>query len=196
MELKAPAPLGGSETKEETVVIQPPQVEQHSENLPKFKLPSIPFPKINIPWLKLPKINLPPEKKKKILEVSLIAVPSILLIALFISIFSFIQSEPYRLARNFLQEIEERNATAAYDMTTDAYKASVSFKDFKKIVEKLNSVDISHPKLKSRTRSEIAGMGEYAYVKYMVSGYYVDITVFNDDMNWGIHSIEINLIDQ
>ena len=196
MELKAPAPLGESETKEKTVVNQPPQVEQYVENTPRFKLPSIPFPKINIPWLKLPKINLPPEKKRKLLEISLIAVPSLLLVILFISIFSFVQSEPYRMAKTFLHEIETRNVTGAYEMTTEAYRAAVSLNDFKKIAEKLNSVDISHPKLKDRSRTEIPGMGEYAYVKYKVSGYYVDITVFNDDIDWGIHSVDINLIEQ
>lgn len=196
MELKPPAPLGESETKKETIVNQPSQVEQYVEKTSEFKLPSIHFPKINIPWLKLPQINLPPGKKRKILEISLIAVPLVLLIILFILIYSFIQSEPYRMARTFLQEIETRNITAAYDMTTDAYKASVSLKEFKTIADTLNSVDISHPKLKDRSRTKIAGMGEYAYVKYKVSGYYVDITVFNDDIDWGIHSVDINLIDQ
>ena len=198
MELKAPAPLGESETKKQNPIQQPTQVYKNNdikqEPLPQSK----PFklPKINIPWLKLPKVNISPRNKKKIIEISLIAVPTLLLIILSIMVISFVKSEPYRMAKEFLEKVESRDISGAYDLTTEAYKSAKPFKEFKEIANKLNSVDISHPKEKERYMEEIPGMGQYAHIKYKVSGYYVDITVFNDEIDWGIHSITLSLINQ
>ncbi len=203
MRLKAPAPLGESETKKQSSINQSTQVYQNNEIkqniLPpttQINLKWLKLPKINIPWLKLPKLNIPSQKKRMITEISLIAVPSLLLLILTIMIISFVKSEPYRMTREFLEKIDNGNTVGAYDMTTDAYKSAKSLKDFKEIVNKLNSVDISHPEEKDRYIEEIPGMGQYAHVKYKISGYYVDITVFNDKIDWGIHSVTLSLINQ
>ena len=205
MELKAPAPLGESETKKQSPINQPTQVYQNDkikqEQLPSTpSMPQIDFkwlklPKINIPWLKLSKLKISPQRKRKIIEISLIAVPAFLLLILTIMIISFVKSEPYRMSKEFLERIESRDIEGAYSMTTDAYKSAKSLKDFKEIANKLNSVDISHPKEKDRYMEEIPGMGQYAHIKYKVSGYYVDITVFNDEIDWGIHTVTLSLVD-
>ena len=90
-------------------------------------------------------------------------------------VISFVKSEPYRMAKEFLEKVESRDISGAYDLTTEAYKSAKPFKEFKEIANKLNSVDISHPKEKERYMEEIPGMGQYAHIKYKVSGYYVDI---------------------
>ena len=202
MELKPPAPLGESETKKQSPINQPTQVYQNDEikqehtPTPKFDLSWLKLPKINISWLKLPKLNITSQKKRKIIEISLIAVPTLLLLILAVIIISFVKSEPYRMSKEFLERIESRDIEGAYNLTTDAYKSAESLKDFKQIADKLNSVDISHPKEKDRYMEEIPGMGQYAHIKYKVSGYYVDITVFNDEIDWGIHTVTLSLINQ
>ena len=201
MELKAPAPLGESETKKPSPLNQPTQgyqndgIKQENTSIPKFDFSWLKLPKINISWLKLSKLNISSKKKRKIIEISLIAVPALLLLILTIMIISFVKSEPYRMSKEFLEKIESRDITGAYNMTTDAYKSAETLKDFKKIADKLNSVDISNPKEKDRYMEEIPGMGQYAHIKYKVSGYYVDITVFNDEIDWGIHTVTLSLID-
>ena len=76
-------------------------------------------------------------------------------------------------------------------MTTKAYKIVVPESEFKEFVDTLHTVDISNPKEISRRIENVAGMGKYAYITYQISGYYVDIIVYNDQVDWGIHSIEI-----
>ncbi|MDY0097277.1 MAG: hypothetical protein RBS01_02935 [Candidatus Dojkabacteria bacterium] len=191
MELKAPAPLGESERKKESPLNKPTQGYQNDG----IKQENTPTPKFDFSWLKLPKLNITPQKKRKIIEISLIAVPALLLLILSIMIISFVKSEPYRMSKEFLERIENRDITGAYNMTTDAYKSAETLKDFKKLTDKLNSVDISNPKEKDRYMEEIPGMGQYAHIKYKVSGYYVDITVFNDEIDWGIHTVTLSLID-
>ncbi len=134
------------------------------------------------------------EHREKIINISIIVVPLFLLIILFFSILAYTRAEPYRISKEFLEKIENRNTRGAYELTTDAYQAVVSEKDFKKIVTTLNSVDVSNAKIKEKSIDDKGDMGQYAYVKYKISGYYLDLVLFNDARDWGILSIKISLI--
>jgi len=131
------------------------------------------------------------KNKNKIINIYIVAIPLLILLILLLLILNYTRSEPYRLASEFLKRIEERDYEKAYDLTTDTYKTVNLIDSFTKSVEKLNTVDISNPKIIKKRLEKPEGMGEYAYIKYRMSGYYVNITVFNDDTKWGIHSIEI-----
>lgn len=224
MELKEPKPLGESKTTESTLTTQFLEIakekEQNKTRLPKITFPVFDFLKqknhssenssttkqgveekkpekkytsINTLWYLgvLPYIR---EHKREIINISLIAVPLLLLIVLLISIFTYTTAEPYRISKEFLQKIEERDVAGAYELTTDAYHAVVLEKEFKEIVNRLNTVDISNAKIKKKSIDDTKEMGRYAYIKYKVSGYYLDIVMFNDSDDWGVHSIEITVI--
>ena len=145
------------------------------------------FPSKILPFLK--------KHKEKFINISLIAVPILILFVLIISIISYTNSEPYRIAREFLQKIEYRDFRGAYELTTDAYKTVNKREAFEKSIVKLNSVDISNPKVKNKRLDDDKAMGQYAYIQYKVSGYFVDITMFNDSADWGVHSIEITIAE-
>lgn len=224
MELKDPKPLGESKTTESTLTTQFLEIakkkEQNKTKLPKITFFSFDFLKpqklssqngstnkqsvqenkteqmdtpINT-FLYLKVIPYIKEHKREIINISLIAIPLLLLIILLISILTYTSAEPYRISKEFLEKIEERDVAGAYELTTDAYHAVVLEKEFKEIVNKLNTVDISNAKIKKKSIDDKREMGRYAYIKYKVSGYYLDIVMFNDSDNWGVHSIEINVI--
>jgi len=224
MELKEPKPLGESKTTKSTLTTQFLEIAKEKElkksRLPKITFPTFDFLKprkpssqnnsttkqgveekktekkytsINTLWYLgvLPYIR---EHKREIINISLIAVPLLLLIVLLISIFTYTRAEPYRISKEFLQKIEERDVAGAYELTTDAYHAVVLEKEFKEIVNRLNTVDISNAKIKKKSIDDTKEMGRYAYIKYKVSGYYLDIVMYNDSDDWGVHSIEISVI--
>lgn len=177
------------EMKEEEISTEkvPQQAPQILENKPTYTSVKEFFTIAVIPFIKT--------NKEKIIDISLIAVPLLLLLILFISIMSYTKAEPYRISKEFLQKIEKRDTKGAYELTTDAYQAVVTFKEFKEIANKLNSVDLSNAKTKEKRTEDRGEMGQYAYVKYKISGYYLDLVLFNDDKDWGILSIEITLIE-
>lgn len=144
------------------------------------------FYTIVVPYIK--------EHKEKIINISLIVVPLFFLIILFLSILAYTRAEPYRISKQFLEKIEIRDTRGAYILTTDAYQAVVSEKEFRKIASTLNSVDVSNAKIKEKRIDDKGDMGQYAYVKYKISGYYLDLVLFNDARDWGILSIEISLL--
>lgn len=219
MDLKTPTPLGENTKGEKSITEKILEIETEKKNhskldLSKFKLTNR-AKKVNTPYSISPKkdINLKKEEKpdiysnlllkekislfvktnrEKIINISIITLPLLILLTLLIIIFNYTRSEPYRLASEFLRRIEERDYEKAYDLTTDTYKTLQLIDSFKKSVEKLNTVDISNPKVIKKRLEKPEGMGEYAHIKYRMSGYYVSITVFNDDTKWGIHSIEIS----
>lgn len=133
--------------------------------------------------------------KEKLINISLITLPLLILLILSISIITYTNSEPYRISKEFLQLIEKRDFKQAYELTSDAYKTITKQDQFEKSMTKLLSVDISNPKVKKKTLDRSQDMGEYAYIRYKVSGYYVDVTMFNDSLDWGVHSIEIVIIE-
>lgn len=224
MELKDPKPLGESKTTESTLTTQFLEIakekDQKKIKLPKIIFPTFDFLKsqkhtsehnhsnkekieekkpekkytsistfwylVFLPYLK--------EHKSQVVNISLIAFPLLLLTILLISIFTYTRAEPYRISKEFLQKIEERDVAGAYELTTDAYHAVVLEKEFKEIVNRLNTVDISNAKIKKKHIDDRNEMGRYAYIKYKVSGYYLDIVMFNDSDDWGVHSIEISVI--
>lgn len=223
MELKTPAPLGERKLDEDDVTSQFLKIAQEKTKK-GFKLPKISFALLNrFRKPKLKKTNeqalfeeqnpkqqvwsgslktllsnrvIPYIKKNKerVTNISLIAVPLLLLLTLFLVISAFMKSEPYRISEEFLQKIEARDISGAYQLTTDAYQAVVSEKEFRDIVNKLNSVDISNARVKRKSINSKDQMGQYADIRYKVSGYYLDIVLFNDTSDWGILSIEINTI--
>lgn len=198
MELKAPAPLGEGQKdngKYDDVLNQNETINYPIKKERKISLLSFILPNIKLPPIKLPDIDIPKEKKKLIINISLVAVPGLLLLLFSILITSFVRSEPYRMADEFLEKIEIRDINGAYSLTTDAYKVVVTKKDFDKLTDQLNSVDISNLKVKSKKIEEVSGMGKYAYIKYKISGCYVDIIVFNDQTDWGIHSVKLSVIE-
>lgn len=176
MELKPPTPLGERQTN-------------INSNIPVSNTKR--FFSIKIPQIKLPSINISTKKKRALIYLSVIGIPIFLLTVLFLFISSHVKAEPYRVARLFLERIEYEDISGAYEMTTKAYKIVVPESEFKEFVDTLHTVDISNPKEISRRIENVAGMGKYAYITYQISGYYVDIIVYNDQVDWGIHSIEI-----
>lgn len=216
MDLKTPTPLGEKKEGEKSITekileIDAQKRNESKPNLSKFTLrkrgeKSTPTPihhkkekkkeeKIS-PYSNLilkEKISIYiRNNKEKLINISIVAVPFLILLILIIVIFNYTRSEPYRLASEFLNNIEERDYKRAYELTTETFKTVNTFEDFKEDSEKLNTVDISNPKVIKKRLEKPDGMGEYAYIKYRISGYYVNITVFNDDTKWGIHSIEIS----
>lgn len=133
--------------------------------------------------------------REKVINMSLILIPLLILSILSIVIISYTRSEPYRIAKEFLQKVEQRDSQGAYELTTDAYKAVVTEKDFKKVIDKMNSVDISNAKVKKKSIDNEKEMGQYANIRYKVSGYYLDIVMYNDYDDWGVHSIQMLVIE-
>ena len=187
MELKPPTPLGERQPNIQSNI--PTETVSNSE---KKKDPfRIQLPKIKLPHINLPNINISTEKRKKLIYLSVIGIPILLLAILFLFISSHVRAEPYRVARLFLERIEYKDISGAYEMTTKAYRIVVPEKEFKQFITTLNTVDISNPKEVSKKIEDVPGMGKYAYITYQISGYYVDIIVYNDQVDWGIHSIDI-----
>ncbi len=221
MELKTPAPLGERKLSEDDVTSKFLKIAEEKTKK-RLKLPKISLTFLNqfrrsklketteqilseeekqqawsgslktvlsnrvIPYIK--------KHKERVVNISLIAVPLLLLLILFLVISAFMKSEPYRISEEFIQKIEARDISGAYQLTTDAYRAVVSEKEFSDTVNKLNSVDISNAKIKRRSINSKNQMGQYADIRYKVSGYYLDIVLFNDTTDWGILSTEISLV--
>lgn len=132
--------------------------------------------------------------KEKFINISLVLVPLLILLILAIVILSYTRSEPYRVAKEFLQKVEQKDTQGAYELTTDAYRAVVTEKEFKKVMDRMSTVDISNAKIKKKSIDNEKEMGEYANIRYKVSGYYLDIVMYNDYDDWGIHSIQMTVI--
>lgn len=132
--------------------------------------------------------------KEQVTNILLILIPLSILSIVVIVISTYTRAQPYRIANEFIQKIEEKDLSAAYSLTSDAYKAVTTEKEFKKVVDNLNTVDISNRRLKSRKIENLKDMGEYAYIKYRVSGSYLYLVIYNDTLDWRVHSIELTNI--
>ncbi len=201
VKLKQPQPLGQKQTPPrislKDIKTNPFLKNLNPRNLLlKIKgIKSLPIVQKYNPLSLIKNIKLTKEQKKKVTYASIVTVPLLLLLSLAIAILIYTRSQPYTLAKEFLQSIEQNDVDRAYEMTTDAYRAVTTKKDFNKLVVRLNSVDLANAKRKKKKIVNEGAMGKYAYIRYKVSGYYVDITVFNDESDWGIHSIELSIID-
>ena len=132
--------------------------------------------------------------KQQVINISLLCIPLLILLVLIIVIVSYTRAEPYRVAKEFMQKIEDRDISTAYELTSDAYKAVTTEKEFKDVVNRLNTVDISNRKIKNKRIDNEKEMGQYAYIRYKVSGSYLDLVVYNDTLDWRVHSIELTAI--
>jgi len=132
--------------------------------------------------------------REQVTNISLIIIPLFILLILIVIITSYTRSQPYRVANEFMQAIEEKNISLAYTLTSDAYKAVTTEKEFKKVVDNVNTVDISNRRVKSKRIENEKEMGQYAYIRYKVSGSYLDLVVYNDTLDWRVHSIELSSI--
>ena len=205
MELKEPKPLGERKvaTKDATKHVLDIAKEKNLEKKKK-----LPFPFLE--KLKLPKSNKKIEKKDKesqtfkqyiathketFTNALFILIPSVIIITLIIVINSYVKAEPYRVAEQFLEMIEQKDIDGAYELTTGTYKVVTKENDFKEIVLKLNSVDINNRKVDKKKLEDKKNIGQYAHITYKASGYYINITMFNDTVDWGVHSIEIKPIE-
>ena len=205
MELKEPKPLGERKvaTKDATKHVLDIAKEKNLEKKKK-----LPFPFLE--KLKLPKSNKKIEKKDKesqtfkqyiathketFTNALLILIPSVIITTLIIVINSYVKAEPYRVAEQFLEMIEQKDIDGAYELTTGTYKVVTKENDFKEIVLKLNSVDINNRKVDKKKLENKKDIGQYAHITYKASGYYINITMFNDTVDWGVHSIEIKPIE-
>jgi len=190
--LKTPSPLG------EKVSLPSINIKK-SDFLKLFKkVSTVPFLKKNNPLSLLKKIKIPDltkEQKKKIGYISIFVVPLLVFISLLLAILIYTRAEPFNIAEDFLQKIEQRDVEGAYQLTTQAYQAITTKKEFGELVVKLSSVDIANAKRKRKRIDNEGVMGTYAFIRYQVSGYYVDITMFNDDSNWGVHTVELRKVD-
>lgn len=130
--------------------------------------------------------------KEQVTNILLILIPLFVLSILIIVITSYTRSQPFRIANEFIQDIEQKDISAAYSLTSDAYKAVTTEKEFIKVLDNLNTVDISNRKLKSRRIENLKDMGQYAYIKYKVSGSYLNLVIYNDTQDWRVHSIELS----
>ncbi|HQJ73525.1 MAG TPA: hypothetical protein PLW74_01440 [Candidatus Dojkabacteria bacterium] len=205
MELKEPKPLGERKvaTKDATKHVLDIAKEKNLEKKKK-----LPFPFLE--KLKLPKSNKKIEKKDKesqtfkqyiathketVTNALFIFIPILIIIILIIVINSYVKAEPYRVAEQFLEKIEQKDANGAYELTTGTYKVITKENEFKEIVSKLNSVDINNRKVYKKKLDNKKDIGQYAHITYKASGYYINITMFNDTVDWGVHSIEIKPIE-
>ena len=114
---------------------------------------------------------------------ALYLIPIVIIIVLIIVINSYVKAEPYRVAEQFLEKIEQKDANGAYELTTGTYKVITKENEFKEIVSKLNSVDINNRKVYKRNWIT-KDIGQYAHITYKASGYYINITMFNDTVDW------------
>lgn len=129
--------------------------------------------------------------REQVTNISLIIIPLFILLILIVIITSYTRSQPYRVANEFMQAVEEKDISLAYTLTSDAYKAVTTEKEFKKVVDNLNTVDISNRRVKSKRIDNQKEMGQYAYIRYKVSGSYLDLVVYNDTLDWRVHSIQL-----
>lgn len=129
--------------------------------------------------------------REQVTNISLIIIPLFILLILIVIITSYTRSQPYRVANEFMQAVEQKDISLAYTLTSDAYKAVTTEKEFKKVVDNLNTVDISNRRVKSKRIENEKEMGQYAYIRYKVSGSYLDLVVYNDTLDWRVHSIQL-----
>lgn len=132
--------------------------------------------------------------KEQVINISLILIPLIILFILIIVITSYTRSQPFRIANEFIEKIEQRDISSAYNLTSDAYRAVTTEKEFIKVVDNLNTVDISNRKIKKKSIDNEKEMGQYAYIKYKVSGSFLDLVIYNDTLDWRVHSIQLSTI--
>ena len=95
-------------------------------------------------------INITKEQKKKIAYASIFVVPLLVFISLVLAILIYTRSEPFNIAQNFLEKIEQRDSQGAFALTTQAYQAITTKKEFEEIVTRLNSVDLRNAKRKRK----------------------------------------------
>jgi len=179
---------------------------QKKKKIEKKKKVSFPLLK----KLKLPEFNKKTKEKDKesqtlkqyiathketLTNALFIFIPTLIIIVLIIIINSYVKEEPYRVAEQFLEKIEQKDANGAYELTTGTYKVITKENEFKEIVSKLNSVDINNRKVYKKKLENKKDIGQYAHITYKASGYYINITMFNDTVDWGVHSIEIKPIE-
>jgi len=205
MELKEPKPLGERKIATKDATKQVLDITKEKE-LKKKKKVSFPFFK----KLKLPEFNKKTKEKDEesqtlkqyiathketVTNALFIFIPILIIIVLIIVINSYVKGEPYRVAEQFLEKIEQKDTNGAYELTTGTYKVITKENEFKKIVLKLNSVDINNRKVYKKKLEDKKDIGQYAHITYRASGYYINITMFNDTVDWGVHSIEIKPIE-
>ena len=224
MELKNPMPLGEKKLSESSITDQFLQIAKEKElkkrNTTKIPLPTFKLftRKENIQDTQHLNSNTPTKKtlssliqnlknlsfqnikiyisthKQQVINISLLCIPLLILLVLIIVIVSYTRAEPYRVAKEFMQKIEDRDVSTAYELTSDAYKAVTTEKEFKDVVNRLNTVDISNRKIKNKRIDNERKMGQYAYIRYKVSGSYLDLVVYNDTLDWRVHSIGLTAI--
>lgn len=212
MELKAPTPLGESKTKKTSPTnIQQNTIKRVEKDQNFFEKILSKFQSIKnrtsspIEDSELEKTdseeNFKPNgsnflsriPKKYYIYIFGVGIPLLLLLILSISIVTYVRSEPYNLANEFLKKVEQKDIQGAYDLTTPTYQVVVSEREFNEVVNRLNSVDISNAKVRKRSIVRTKGMGTYANITYKVSGYNLDLVLFDAEKDWGIHSIEFTL---
>ena len=132
--------------------------------------------------------------REQVTNISLIIIPLFILLILIVIITSYTRSQPYRVANEFMQAVEQKDISLAYTLTSDAYKAVTTEKEFNKVVDNLNTVDISNRRVKSKRIENEKEMGQYAYIRYKVSGSYLDLVIYNDTLDWRVHSIELTSV--
>lgn len=191
MELKKPSPLGEKKTNGHSATSN---IINNSISKPFLKtyFPKIFGDRFNGYFQNI-KLYVSTHKER-VINISLIAIPLLILAIVFIVILSYTRSHPYRLAESFIELIEIKDVANAYELTSDAYKAVTTEKQFKKVVDNLNTVDISNRKIKSKRIETLKDIGQYAYIRYKVSGSYLDLVIYNDTLDWSVHSIQLSPI--
>jgi len=132
------------------------------------------------------------QHKEQVVNICLVLLPLLVLSITLITILTYTRSQPYRITEEFMQLIEQKDISSAYLLTSDAYKAVTTEKQFKQFVDKLYTVDISNRKIKNRRIDNEKKMGQYAYIRYKVSGSYLDLVIYNDTLDWRVHSIQLS----
>ena len=131
-------------------------------------------------------------QKKPLLYTLAIGIPLLFLFVLAIIIITYIKAEPFNLANSFLEKVKQKNISAAYELTTVTYQIVVPKTEFRNVVDRLNSINISDAKVKKKRRETVKGMGTYAFMTLEVPGYYIELVMYNAQKDWGVHSITIN----
>lgn len=213
MKLKAPTPLGKSKTEQDDKPFKSP-IKTKEGDSKTLKIQFLNFIKAittlferllskqkHLTEEKEEKVGIKDKtarkkidilQKKPLLYTLAIGIPLLFLFVLAIIIITYIKAEPFNLANSFLEKVKQKNISAAYELTTVTYQIVVPKTEFRNVVDRLNSINISDAKVKKKRRETVKGMGTYAFMTLEVPGYYIELVMYNAQKDWGVHSITIN----
>ena len=149
-------------------------------------------PAANIP-INGQSMNIKPTKQKWSLKKKIVVITSIVLafIATILLVALVATDAPLKLGNQFISDIKENNASAAYDLMSSEAQAATSSQEFAAIVDQLGPILTGSPKNISRDVNAETGSNPSAKLTYEVEGsdnytHILTINLVQVNGNWKI----------